>query len=147
MVDPNLSWLIEMILLTTVFGVILQLGGLGFVNTAYSLFLKEQVRVTHAYTYHACMRHLCTHIIAWPNSRKNSTCFSSHFSTSFHCSSPDWEAGWQNCKFNKGLMKLKPSFNLLCVYQNPRLLVICGLCLSGFGYLFMGPTSLLPVEP
>ena len=30
----------------TVLGVILQLSGLGFINTTYSLFLKEQVGVT-----------------------------------------------------------------------------------------------------
>ena len=89
----SLSWLIEMFLLTIVIGVILQLGGLGFVNTAYSLFLKEQVSVTPCILYHVCTKTFCAHIIVWSNSRKNSTCSSSHLSTSLSFSSLDWEAG------------------------------------------------------
>ena len=115
MIGP-ISLLNIFLLLTTVFGVILQSGGLGFVNTAYSLFLQEQVIITPyacIYTYimtfsafiHATF--IIIIIVAWPNSRKSDTCFSSHLSTLCNFSSPDWEAGWQNCKLNQELMKHK----------------------------------------
>ena len=86
----------------TVLGVILQLAGLGFLATAYSLFLKEQVGVTILlYDYNNVDENSVLinaadmynyNYTVWLNSGQDRPCFRCTFSALCSFSSLVWEA-------------------------------------------------------